>query len=261
MMGAQYGATSGAMDVQLEREVLLSGGRLTPGVVRVGDTVRRPAAATSDFVRQLLRYLKSEGFSRAPEHLGYDGLGRDTFRYIPGDVPSAFRRFDDDQIRAAARLLRDYHDVTRGSELRAHSPVVCHNDPGPNNFVFRDSLPVAIIDFDLAAPGEPVWDLGYMAWAWCISSKSERQPVEVQAAQVRCLIDAYGLNRDDRTRVVDAILARQEWNVHFWSKRLRVDADMQANRARIHEIILWTKQERAFTQAHRTQFVWALIRS
>jgi hypothetical protein len=73
--------------------------------------------------------------------------------------------------------------------------------------------------------------------------------VEVQAAQVRCLIDAYGLNRDDRIRVFDSNLARQEWNVQFWSQRLRVDADMQPSSKKMNEIIGWTKQERALVES------------
>ena len=35
-------------------EIALGGGRVTPGVVRVGDTVRRPAKANTPFVRILL---------------------------------------------------------------------------------------------------------------------------------------------------------------------------------------------------------------
>lgn len=31
---------------------------------------------------------------------------------------------------------------------------VCPNDLGPNSFVFRDGTPIALIDFDMAAPGE-----------------------------------------------------------------------------------------------------------
>jgi aminoglycoside phosphotransferase (APT) family kinase protein len=37
----------------------------------------------------------------------------------------------------------------------------CHHDPGPNNTVFRDGRPVALIDFDFAAVGDPLEDVGY----------------------------------------------------------------------------------------------------
>ncbi|WP_425508413.1 phosphotransferase family protein [Streptomyces roseirectus] len=37
---------------------------------------------------------------------------------------------------------------------------MCHHDLGPNNTVFRDEMPAAFIDFDLAAPGSPLEDVG-----------------------------------------------------------------------------------------------------
>lgn len=98
--------------------------------------------------------------------------------------------------------------------------MVSHNDPGPNNLVFRDERPVAFIDFDMAAPGEPLEDLGYMAWAWCISSKPDRQPAELQARQVRRLADAYGLDRE-QIGLFSAILERLERNITFWCERQR----------------------------------------
>ncbi|MFF1839091.1 aminoglycoside phosphotransferase family protein [Streptomyces sp. NPDC058231] len=69
--------------------------------------------------------------------------------------------------------MRSLHEATRSSRLTGTSPVVCQHDPGPNNVVFHQGRPVAFIDFDTAAPGNPLEDLGYMAWTWCISSKPQ----------------------------------------------------------------------------------------
>jgi len=123
------------------------------------------------------------GCSWAPRYLGQDELGRDVLSYVPGSTPK-WSRFPDRPVREAALILRRLHDATRGSRL-APNGVVCHNDPGPNNFVFCEDAPVALIDFDLAMPGDPLEDLGYMAWSWCVSSKPERGPVTAQAQQVR----------------------------------------------------------------------------
>jgi aminoglycoside phosphotransferase (APT) family kinase protein len=89
------------------------------------------------------------------------------------------------------------HDATRGGSLAGRSPVVCHHDAGPNNAVFQDGVPVAWIDFDTAAPGDPLEDVGYAAWTWCIASK-QTAPVTRQADQVRILADVYGLTVADR---------------------------------------------------------------
>jgi len=239
----------------MTEEILLTGGRLTSGVVRVGDTVRRPHTASSGFVGQLLRRTRARGFVEAPEYLGCDEHNRDVFRYIPGDVPPKFRRFEDGQLITAVRLLRRFHEATRESELAGACSVVCHNDPGPNNFVFQQSQPVALIDFDFAAPGKPPSDVGYMAWTWCVSSRPDRQPVSEQAAQVRCLLDAYGPSHEERAGIVDAMIMRQTRNIEFWTERRRAGASPGAEK--IDEIIEWSRHERSFTESHRAVFTAA----
>lgn len=163
-----------------EPEVVLGGGRLTPGVVRVGGTVRRPVSPASRLAAMLLSHLAVEGFDGAPRYLGEDGLGCEILTFVPGEVPAKWRAFDDEQIMAAGILLRRMHDASRGlAERLGGGAVVCHHDPGPNNTVFRDDLPVAFIDFDFAAVGDPLEDVGYVAWSWCISSKLARGlPIE-----------------------------------------------------------------------------------
>ncbi len=68
-------------------EVPLSGGDVTEGVVRVGDTVRRPLKATSSAVHALLRHLEAAGFDAAPRVLGIDELGREVLSFVPGEAP------------------------------------------------------------------------------------------------------------------------------------------------------------------------------
>jgi Ser/Thr protein kinase RdoA (MazF antagonist) len=218
----------------------LTGGRLTPGVVRVGDTVRRPASA---FTADLLKLLAGKGF--APHHLGQDERGRDILTYLEGWVPSRYQRWTDQQIAAAGVLLRRFHDATRGTDLAGDHPVVCHHDPAPTNCVFTDDLPTAIIDFDLAAPGDPLEDLGYAAWTWCIASK-HADPTR-QAHQVSVLAAAYGLPADEP--LIEAILESQLRNVQFWADR---PCDAASER------IAWSHREHDFVAANRHTFEAAL---
>ncbi len=76
-------------------EIALSGGRMKHGVVRVGQTVRRPSGTNSDFVRSLLRHLETAGFDGAPRALGTDQRGRDILSYIEGQVPTELGFYDD----------------------------------------------------------------------------------------------------------------------------------------------------------------------
>jgi hypothetical protein len=236
----------------------LTGGRLTNGVVRVGDTVRRPASRASEFIGQLLRHFETCGAAWAPRYLGQDDVGRDILTYLPGTVPYRWGYFSDEQVRQAARLLRAFHDATRGSKLAGECSVVCHNDFGPNNAIFVDDRPTAMIDFDLSAPGEPLEDIGYMAWAWCVSSKQSRPVVEVQAHQVRLLVDAYGADAVGHDALVDGILERQERNAKFWSNIQHSATHVPTPAEKIAEIIDWSWKEHAYTRANRAHFEAAL---
>jgi Ser/Thr protein kinase RdoA (MazF antagonist) len=241
-----------------DEEVALPGGRLTRGVVRVGDTVRRPRSPSSAFVARLLAHLERHGCAWAPRYLGEDALGRDILSFMPGATPASWGYFPDETLHQAARIVRQLHDWTRGSELAAGS-VVCHHDPGPNNFVFVDDEPVAIIDFDMAAPGDPLEDLGYMAWSWCISSRPGRGPVTRQAAQVRTLADAYGATAAERERLPDRIVERQVRNIRFWSERLADPSSTPTSPARMRDVIEWSEREARYTEEHRRDFISALL--
>ncbi len=67
-----------------ELEVPLFGGDLTEGLVRVGETVRRPRIAESDLVEALLLYLQRCGFDGAPRFLGIDDAGRQVLSFVHG---------------------------------------------------------------------------------------------------------------------------------------------------------------------------------
>ncbi|MFC8618160.1 phosphotransferase [Micromonospora purpureochromogenes] len=235
----------------------LAGGRLTAGVARVGDTVRRPASPASRFVARLLTHLAKTGFDGCPQHLGWDQHGRHILSFVPGHVPPRWQHFTDDQVGQAATLLRQLHDATRELASSLRGEVVCHHDPGPNNTVFRNGQPVAFIDFDFAAPGHPLEDVGYMAWAWCISSRPDRGPATEQARQVRNLADAYGLSPADRGRLPAAIRQRLRRNEAFWRDILD-DQVASVPHARSAEVLAWTQRELAYTEANQETFIAAL---
>lgn len=241
-------------------EEVLSGGRLTAGVVRIGNTVRRPVQSSSHFAARLLIHLAKAGFNGAPRFLGRDDRDRDILSFIPGWVPAKFQKFENDQIHIAGQLLQRFHAATADSDLVKEGQVVCHRDPGPNNVVFQEGRPYAFIDFDLAAPGVPLEDIGYMAWTWCISSRPDRGPVACQAEQIRLLADAYGLGPSDRKGILQSVLKQQELNVHFW-KTYRADKPGTAptSSEEIQQRIDWTDREMTYTQANQAVFVRALV--
>ena len=239
-------------------EMTLGGGRLTAGVVRIGETVRRPRSPASPFTAMLLSHLARAGFDGSPRHLGRDELGRDILTFLPGDVPAKWRAFTDEQVATAGALLRRFHEASRALAGRlGGGPVVCHHDSGPNNTVFRDGRPVAFIDFDFAAVGDPLEDVGYLAWSWCISSKPARGDAASQARQVRVLAEGYGLSADQRPRLVAAVEERLVRNEQFWTERARHGPPVIAGPSPA-EVLAWTSAESAFVTRSRRVFAAAL---
>lgn len=215
-------------------EFPLDGGRTTAGVVRIGDTVRRPLTDRAPFVHGLLRHLEARGFTGAPRFLGIDSEGREILSFLPGYVPDELGHFSDAQLTAVARLLRQLHDTTTDCSLGDGHEVVCHGDASPCNCVFVDGVPTAFIDFDTAHPGSGLEDVGYAAWLW-IDIGNDDLSVDTQGKRVADFFRSYGV---DATEAIDSIVLAQmalahrsdssgirEWadNCRAWVERNRAE--------------------------------------
>jgi hypothetical protein len=207
-------------------EVALAGGATTGDVVRVGDTVRRPARPSSELVRDVLQRLERAGFDGAPRWLGVDERRRDVLGWIEGDTftdrtrlhpyigdPRGRVTFSSEQVAAAMRLLRRYHDAL-GDD------VVCHGDFGPWNLVWRDGRPVGVIDFDAVHRGGASEDVAY-ALRTFIGHGLVPEPAPELVRRTHVALDAYGLTFDVPTildREYD--LAEERCRRNGWSRQL-----------------------------------------
>lgn len=199
-------------------------------LVKEGDTVRRSTGPWTPAVHALLRHLERVGFDGAPRVLGFDPQGREILTYVPGDVPrgASPEVATDRALAAVARLLRRYHRATSGFSLPpgvgwhgaeadpGPGSVVCHNDLAPRNTVFREGIPVAFVDFDLASPARPAWDVAHLAWQFVPIADDEgctRQgwtPPPDRPGRLRILCDGYGLPEKDRSEFPGLLSRRME---------------------------------------------------
>lgn len=202
-----------------DEEVPLAGGDVTEGVVRVGDTVRRPMGAHSPTVHAVLRHLEEVGFHGAPRLLGIDDRGREILTYVEGEVAGRpWPGWVGDEARAVsvARLLRRLDD--------ALAPLgVGHMDVTPENTVFRDGQAYALIDFDLVREATPVEEVtNLLLWWGAWLPVPDRDPVQREIDAVsrgRVLVDAYGLDRPQRAQVVPTAIAGAERSWHRMKAR------------------------------------------
>lgn len=208
-----------------EKETLIGGMANAGAVVRRGTLVERPAPRTARALHTYLLALKGQGFEAAPTPVGLTADGRERLTFIPGDVAlPPFPRWVTTQtaLRSVGSLLRHLHEssATVPVDTAAEWPraladpeggtMLCHNDVCPENVVFRDGRAAALIDFDLAAPGRPLWDVAMTAryWAPMLDPRSAAAtyPAGLDAAtRLRILADSYGLSAQDRTELPGVI--------------------------------------------------------
>ncbi|HEX5189709.1 MAG TPA: aminoglycoside phosphotransferase family protein [Streptosporangiaceae bacterium] len=146
---------------------------MTQRIRRTGGTVRRPLAAWSPAVHGLLRYLAAAGFP-APAVIGTDGE-EEILTWIDGEsgADGWARIVPEAALRQWARFLRRYHDIVAGFQPAqasewasgagtcAPGEVVCHGDFGPWNTVWRGREIAGLIDWDMARPAPPDFDVAY----------------------------------------------------------------------------------------------------
>jgi hypothetical protein len=257
----------------------LEGGIAHAGaVVRAGPHVLRPASPHSGSIHAFLRTVRQAGFEGSPSPVGIDEDGRERLVYIDGDVPvPPYPDWGqtDAALASVARLLRGLHDAARGFDLRgltwsdtladpAGGTVVCHNDVELSNVVFRDGIAVALLDFEFAAPGRPVYDVAHLA-RLCVPIDDDFDQARLgwrpadRPARLRLVADAYGLDREGRAELLttmDDAIARIEAAV-----RARVDAgdpNAIAMAKRTGGIEKYHRRRRWWTD-HHEQFADALV--
>ena len=206
-------------------EVQLAGGVANAGAVtRLGEHILRPSNQYSSVIHRFLAALADGGFDGASRPIGVDDDGRERLIYVDGDVPlppyPPWAQADA-ALASVAELMRRFHDASSdfdGSDATwsdemadpAGGPIVCHNDVCLENVVFRDGQAVALLDFDFAAPGRPIYDLATMA-RMCVPIDDDVNAARLgwapddRARRLRVVADAYGLDADDRHRVVETL--------------------------------------------------------
>lgn len=215
-------------------ETVLAGSRLNR-VVKIGETVHRPAGPWTPTVHDLLRHVRDRGFGLAPEPIGTDDQGREMLAYIPGatvgdDMPWPDWVWEDDLLVQVGQATAAYHRAVSGFRPAGTRPwqlgardlqpdeTVCHHDIAPYNAVVEHGQLRGIIDWDLAAPGTVRSELAFVAWQWVplqhpvIASMfgCHQSDTAHLAHRLRLLLDAYGLHQ--REGFIDDIIARIHLN-------------------------------------------------
>ena len=223
----------------MEEEQLAGGVANAGSVTRSGAYVLRPSNPHSVSIHRMLASVRAAGFDGVPNPVGIDADGRERLEFIAGDVaipPYPAWVQTDERSKSIAVLMRRFHEASRSFDPTGASwsdempgphagPVVCHNDVCFENVVFRDGVAVALLDFDFAAPGEPIYDLAQCVRT-CVPIDDDVNAPRLgwrladQPARLRVAADAYGLDAAGRTALFDVLAPSIERGGVFVRRRV-----------------------------------------
>ncbi len=219
---------------------MLHGGVANAGaVIRAGQHVLRPSNEHSESIHQALAALRTTDFEGASNPVGIEPDGRERLEFIKGDVPiPPYPDWakTDDALSSVAVLMRSLHDASTQIDLTTGTwskemadpqsgPVLCHNDVCLENVVFRDGRAVALLDFDFAAPGRRVFDVASFA-RMCVPIDDDINAArlgwsdEDRPGRLRLVVDAYGLEPNERAEVLEILDRSIEASGEFVRRRV-----------------------------------------
>jgi tRNA A-37 threonylcarbamoyl transferase component Bud32 len=143
-----------------ETEHELTGGNSTAGVVRIGETVRKPWRGATPAVFEFMGALRGAGVD-VPEVLGRDDQGRQVLELAPGALAMHIEPLSARDLARVGGIVRAIHEASEGfvPAVGAHwdsaiaSPgndLVCHGDLAPWNLIIGERW--VFIDWDASAP-------------------------------------------------------------------------------------------------------------
>lgn len=197
-------------------ETALWGGQ-TAGVVRVGETVRRPARANTPAIHAALEYLRARGAAWVPDVLGIDDDGRETLRWAPGEATWVRHRDHwgtHEAITRVGGLVREMHDLFAEHDTADGDHLLTHGDLGPWNVVVSPGGAVTVIDWDSLGLRHRLWEVAHAAWAFVpLMDRNETDAIgwadgaPDHAGRLATFFRGYGLDRSDVGVVLDNVVA------------------------------------------------------
>ncbi len=212
-------------DIANTPDMPMQGGRTA--VFRRGLVVHRETGKWASTVHLLLRHLEKVGFDAAPRVVGsgFDKQCRETLSFMPGEIipPGPWQEA---ALPRLGKMLKDLHAATAtfvlpvsatwrdwfGRSLGNPALAIGHCDTGPWNIVTQNGQPVALIDWEVAGPVDPLYELAQLGWLNAklyddeVAEIEQLPPLNDRARHLSLILDGYELPRVDRRNFIDKVI-------------------------------------------------------
>lgn len=229
----------------------LSGNDKRP-IIKIGDKVHRPTEFWQPAVHDLLNFLRSVGFKYSPKVLGIDDQSREVLSYFEGESgKEGWKQITSDEgLIKYAKFLRTYHDAVKdykpshslqwanGAKGLKPGQVICHGDFGPWNIVWSEGEPIGLLDWDLAHPNTPEYDILY-ALEYSAPFRDDKATLEWhhfkavpdRKRRVKIFLEAYGTPPIEDVAAKVAAMQREvnQFAKNLAKKGVQPQADWLAN--------------------------------
>lgn len=193
------------------------------GVVRTGETVRRPVRPWSGSVCRFQRFMEADGL---PVEAVMEMTGSAVVTAFCEGETNHPRGWSDEALYEVGRLLARFHrraasfeagpgDVWQPwclREIGGGERLCCHGDFAPWNLLTRGGLPLLVVDWEYAGPLDPMVELSRVCWLFPqlvdddVARRWALPDAKKRAEQVRIVCDGYGLVAAQRRRLPEQIV-------------------------------------------------------
>lgn len=236
-------------------------------ISRDKDKVHRPTEFWQPAVHDLLMYLESINYLYSPRVFKNDEKGREVLSYIDGESGKAgwAQIISDEGLRKYAKFLRAYHDAVadykpseelewaNGQKGLKPGQILCHGDFGPWNIVWKNGEPVGLIDWDLAHPNTPEYDILY-ALEYSAPFRDDKATIEWhhfksipdRRHRIHVFMEAYGapIIKDITSKIVSLQHEVNEFAKSLARRGIQPQADWLTNGEldKVEEQARWVEQ-------------------
>ena len=188
----------------------LKNGRSHKKVFKKGDLLYKEKDDRSNEIVTFLKKLEESNFTKFGRLINEDPKYL-IYEYVEGFVPDNIGRTNDNQLYEAIKILKEYHDNV--ANLYDNKDILmCHGDLTPNNMVFVEGKPIAIIDWDSIYIGHRYEDLAYMIMTWLDIADPYRTFID-SIQTINQVIEEYGDASYFRHNFMDIMIKRAKINI------------------------------------------------
>ena len=191
-----------------------------------GDLTLRPVSPWTTAVHALLKHLEAVGFAGSPRVVGagVDADGWETLQFVAGHA-TATRVWSEEGIHELGQLLRRLHRATATFRAPSHAvwqesflrsagagAIISHGDVAPWNVIVREERPVALIDWELAGPVEPLNEVAHTGWLNArlfddgVDAVAGPPSAEQRIRRLRWFVDGYELPAQERAELPQRLI-------------------------------------------------------